>query len=73
MEKDNGKDRGKGNDSIVSPSMHLVMLYVGLHRVLASVLVSDQYQHFLVTLESVKHVIQVPILLLIPYMYYYNE
>ena len=28
---------------------------------------------FLVVSESVKHVIQVPILLLIPYMYYYNE
>ena len=27
MEKDNGKGRGKGNGSIVSPSMYLVMLY----------------------------------------------
>ena len=39
-------------------------LIIRLHQFLVSVSVSDQYQHFLVVLESVRYVIQVPIPLL---------
>ena len=45
---------------------------LGLHQVLASVSVSDQYQHFLMVLELVKYVTQVPILLFTCYICYYN-
>ena len=41
--------------------------------ILVSVSVSGQYQHFLIVSELVEYAIQVPILLFMHYIYYYDE
>ena len=53
--------------NIHEPERGLRLLEVGLYRFVVSVLVSGQYQHFLMVSESVKYVVQVPILLFVYY------